>query len=208
MSRCSIRQAKATNAGGPCKAALDHPTVRQEDKAMLGLGQLDHFQPDAMRLGGVDSLLTRIALVNVGNFHRLSGHLLHRCALVVDLGPVLGIGRRHVEREQMAHGVDGGMHLGAFAPLVPVIPASCATLGVDCRLRLSKIAADVWSGRPAATRSSRRRSWTIASKAPAASQRKAFKTSRKSCRRCGASSRTRVKYGATKAHSSSLTSLG
>ena len=38
--------------------------------------------------------------------------------------------------------------------------------------------------------------------------RKALKTSRSSCRRCGASGVIRVRYGATNAHSSSVTSVG
>src|SRR4051812_11989756 len=90
--------------------------------------------------------------------------------------------------------------------------------------------------RPTARRRISRRSCTIASKQPAliqrwvcwytsshggrfvgsirhaaparTIQRSALKTSRNSYFRCGASSRTRARYGATNAHSSSLTSLG
>src|SRR5512141_2085923 len=39
-------------------------------------------------------------------------------------------------------------------------------------------------------------------------QRMALKISRRSCSRCGASSFISVRYGATKSHSSSVTSLG
>ena len=39
-------------------------------------------------------------------------------------------------------------------------------------------------------------------------QRSPLKTSRKRCSRCGVSSVIKVKYGATNAHSSSLTSVG
>src|SRR3954452_11530578 len=90
--------------------------------------------------------------------------------------------------------------------------------------------------RPTARRKISRRSCTIASKQPSLIQRwvcwytnshggrlvgsirhdapartihrSPLKTSRNSYFRCGASSRTRARYGATNAHSSSLTSLG
>src|SRR5579872_3768955 len=46
---------------GPSKAALDHPTTRQQRKAVLGFGQLLHFQRDTVlgrRGWGLETFVT------------------------------------------------------------------------------------------------------------------------------------------------------
>ena len=61
-----------------------------------------------------------------------------------------------------------------FVRLAPSEPARAPLAGVDCRVWLSQIAARGWARRPAARRRMTRRSWTIASKQPAASHRRAW----------------------------------
>ena len=44
-------------ASRPGKGTLDHPTSWQQHKAPLGVGQLNHFQPDSVLVGGGFGLL-------------------------------------------------------------------------------------------------------------------------------------------------------
>lgn len=69
---------QAAEAGGPSKVSLDDPALGQENKAVLGLRQLDDLEADAMGLGSVSRVLARVALVDVGQLHRVPGHLLYR----------------------------------------------------------------------------------------------------------------------------------
>ena len=64
-------------ASGPSKGAFDHPTTRQQHKAFLRFGQFDHFQPDALLLGGLGGVLARVALIDKGDFDVLACDLLH-----------------------------------------------------------------------------------------------------------------------------------
>ena len=43
---------QTTKADSPGKGTFDHPPARQQDKALLGFGQLHHLQPNAFPLGG------------------------------------------------------------------------------------------------------------------------------------------------------------
>jgi site-specific DNA recombinase len=61
------------------KDYFEHPAPRQQHEALLGLGQLDHAQLDAVLGGVLPGLLARVALVGPGEFDRLAGDLLH-CA--------------------------------------------------------------------------------------------------------------------------------
>lgn len=64
-------------AGGPSEAALDHPAAGQQDKAFLGVWKFDHFQLDSVYGGGLGRRLARIALIDIAQFDRVTGHLLH-----------------------------------------------------------------------------------------------------------------------------------
>ena len=48
-----------------------------------------------------------------------------------DQRTILLVRWRHQEREQVAQGIDAGMRLRAFAPLMPVVACPCSALG--CR---------------------------------------------------------------------------
>ena len=93
---------------------------------------------------------------------------------MTDLGTVQRVGWRDTQRQQVAEGVDRGMQLGALLPLGPVVARPGAALGVDRKVRLSRMAALGSAARPSASRSTTRRSCAMASKQPAASQRRAW----------------------------------
>lgn len=47
---------QAPEPGRPPERALHHPAAWQQHEALLGLRELDHLQPDALRLGGLRRL--------------------------------------------------------------------------------------------------------------------------------------------------------
>src|SRR5919205_923509 len=214
--RDGLRQAlvvtsQAPEAGGPGERALHNPAARQEDEAPLGLGVLDHLQADAVLGRRLGRLVPGVALVHKRQLDVLAGHGLDGVRQVADLRSFLLAGGGHQHRQQI-------------------------TVRVHRRVQLSRIAALGCGGRPWTNRTNTRRSCTIASKQPAAIQRwvcwyttgqggsscgsnrqgapartiqrRALKTSRSSYRRWPASSGSSARYGATNAHSSSVTSVG
>jgi hypothetical protein len=59
---------QAAEASGPGEAAFHDAALGQQDKAPLGLGQLDHLQADAVRGGHRGDLVTGVALVHIRQF--------------------------------------------------------------------------------------------------------------------------------------------
>src|SRR5262249_45564849 len=124
--------------------ALDHPAPRQQHKAVLGRGQFDDFQSDAVGGGILGSLLTSVALVDKRDLDRLTGHLLDLFGQFGYLCALLLIGRRDQQGQQL-------------------------TPDVHCDLDL---AAALGCGAPSAiSRNRERKSWTRTSKTPAFNQR-------------------------------------
>jgi hypothetical protein len=67
-------------AAEPCRpgeAAFDDPTAWQQQEASFCHRVLDHFEPQAMLLGGLGSGGAGVTLVYIGQFDRAAGHLLH-----------------------------------------------------------------------------------------------------------------------------------
>jgi len=54
---------QAAKVGNPGDAALDHPSTRQKDKALLGFGKLHHFQSYALIGSILGRLPTGVSLV-------------------------------------------------------------------------------------------------------------------------------------------------
>jgi hypothetical protein len=106
---------QAAETSGPGDAALDHPALGQQDKAALGLGQLDHLQADALPLSRRRRLL--------------AGGLVDRDGQQLHLRAVLGISWGDVQGEQVPQRVDGSVQLGATASLVAVVARPPAALG-------------------------------------------------------------------------------
>lgn len=90
-------------AAHPAKAAFNPPASGQENDALLRLGVLDHLELDAVLGRRSLGQLARVALIHVGQLHGLAGRLLHRGRELLDLRPVLFVGRRDVERQQVTH---------------------------------------------------------------------------------------------------------
>jgi hypothetical protein len=151
---------------------LDHPSSRQQDKASFRLWKFDDLQSDPIFFGCLSRSITRVASIDEGNFDRLSGGLLNRLGKLTHLSTVLLIGRSHQQTQEVAQRIDGCMHFTALASLGSIITRMVATdRGVDCKVRLSKMAAEGCRLRPLASRSNKRRSSTRAVKQPAANQR-------------------------------------
>jgi hypothetical protein len=113
----------------PGKGAFHHPAPGQQDKAMLGLWQLDDGQLDALGGRRLGRSVSSIGLVDKGHLHRLAGGLLHPLRQLAHLGAILLIGRRDQQGQQMPQRIDRHMHFAAFAPLGTIIARMAATLG-------------------------------------------------------------------------------
>jgi site-specific DNA recombinase len=108
---------------------LHHPASRQEDEALLGLGVLDHLQADAAppRLAG--GRLAGVPLIRERHFHRAAGDLLKPRGQLRHLRPLLFVGRRDLQRQQLPQRIHGDMHLRAVPLLGPVVARAAAALG-------------------------------------------------------------------------------
>ena len=131
-------------AGQPPKAAhpadlpFDHPAAWQQHEAARDVRQFDDLQRDAGGRGRLPRGLAGVPLVDVGQGDRFAGRRLDRRRQLGDLRPVLGVGGRDVQREQLAQRVDGEVDLTARAAR-GAIPARADRRfrayfgGCDCR---------------------------------------------------------------------------
>lgn len=105
----------------PGDAALTHPVLRQRNNAPRGHRQRDHLQVTAVgsRLGG--RLRTRVALVDEGHLHRVVSYLLHAVGQRRHLYPVVFVGERDYNRQQLPQRSHGQVHRRAFPPAVPIV---------------------------------------------------------------------------------------
>ena len=120
LSQALIIASQPAEARHPRKAALNYPAPRQQHKATLGDGQLDHFQANALRLSISRRLFTRLALVHKCHFDRLAGHLLDLLGQRRDLRPVLLVGRCDQDGQQLTQRVDRQVD---FEPLRRLCPS-------------------------------------------------------------------------------------
>jgi hypothetical protein len=85
----------------PGKRAFDDPTAWQQDEAPLGFRVLDDLQSDAVRLGRFGRSIAGVALVHIGQFHRVTGDRLHLASELLHLLPLLSRGRGDHQRQQV-----------------------------------------------------------------------------------------------------------
>jgi site-specific DNA recombinase len=111
------------------KDYFDHPAPGQQNEAAFGLGQLDHFELDAVRGGSGRRALAGVAPVHEGDLDALAGGLLAGLGKTADFGAVVGIGGGDVQREQVAEGVHGGVDLAALLAFGPVMAGPVPALG-------------------------------------------------------------------------------
>jgi hypothetical protein len=173
-----VRQAlivtsEATKACHPTEAAFYDPAAREKNKAFLRLGQLDDFKTNAMLLGFVSRDITRVALPS--SQRRLQCARQSLPELVAPTArPERDPGHRRVSHTAPANGPAYRPPCGSYCLCAASrrhTPPAAHFPGLDCSVRLSKIAALGWWFRPSASRSTTRRSCTIASNTPAFSQR-------------------------------------
>src|SRR4051812_16609923 len=124
LRQALIITGKTAKASHPSETALDNPTTRQEDKTTLGSRQFDHFQADSVLQGGFSSLLTRVALVNEGDFNRVASGGLHLLSQLTNLSAVLFISGGYMQRQQIAQGIHSQMYFAAFASFRAIISRS------------------------------------------------------------------------------------
>ena len=103
----------------PGKRAFEDPTAWQQDEAPLGFRVLDDLQSDAVRLGRFGRSIAGVALVHIGQFHRVTGDRLHLASELLHLLPLLSRGRGDHQRQQVPQRVHRHMRLGAALFLVP-----------------------------------------------------------------------------------------
>ena len=120
----SLRQAftvadQAAEARHPCEAAFDDPAARQQHEAMLGRGQLDDLQTDAVCLHIRRRPVASIALVNECDLDRFVRHFLDLSGQLTDLCPVLFVGRSDDNRQQVTQCIDRQVYLPALRRLCP-----------------------------------------------------------------------------------------
>src|SRR5438093_10306380 len=113
----------------PCEAALYYPPAGQQHKPSLGIRQLDHLQPDALLLGSLGSVVTRVALVYKCYFYRAACHFLHLLRQLLHLCSLPLTGCCNTQGQQVAESVYRQMYLAPLAALGSVVACSCATLG-------------------------------------------------------------------------------
>lgn len=146
---CSVEtfvvSGESAKACRPCEASLDHPSSGQEHETAPGHGVFHNFEPDAVVLGCGRGGLANVALVDIGQFDLIAGHLLHLHGQRLDLRPVALVCRSHGEGEQVAKRIDRDMYLRALPAPGPVLGGTGSALGrrlkraaVDhCRRRLA-----------------------------------------------------------------------
>ena len=89
---------------------------------------MTHRRLDPPRFRFLARAVSRIALVDPRQFHRVARCLLDRIGEVADLSTLLRIRRRDPQGQQVPERVDGGMDLGALGSLVAVVARAVPAL--------------------------------------------------------------------------------
>src|SRR5262249_15919397 len=101
----------------PGEAALNDPTLWQQDEAAFSLWGLHDEQVDAVLGGAGEWIGTRVALIDVGDLDVLASDGLHLSGQRLRLHAFIFTSWRHRERQRIAQRIHGGMDLRALAPL-------------------------------------------------------------------------------------------
>ena len=80
---------------------LQNPATRQEHKSPFSLLVLYNLQPHAMSLRLFGGLLSSVALIDVGQFHRLPGRLVDGLGQLAHVLPLWLVGRAYAQGEQV-----------------------------------------------------------------------------------------------------------
>jgi hypothetical protein len=118
MTRFPKRWRRAT-AGGGAAAALSLSSIVQSHDPQF----------DTMSLGSVGGLSAAAAMADTGQTHLLAGGGLHCLRQAANLGRVIRVGRRNVQRRQLARRIHGQMQVGSLRAPGAIIPGSLPTFG-------------------------------------------------------------------------------
>ncbi len=138
----------------PSKVPFDDPAAQQKHESSLGLGTLDHLQPDAVFSRGLASVFARVILIDPGQLHLLACDLLYSLGQHANLVTILLVGCGDVQRQQMAQRVDGRVHFGS----TPSSLASCLWANPRARRVAMRRSGNVAAG----AEGSKPRNWTMA----------------------------------------------
>jgi len=93
-------------SGHPAEAPFHSSPARQQDEAALSLGVRGDFEADAVGRGVSGRLSAGVPLIDEGERDGLAGDLLDGLGERGNLDPILLVGRRDVQGEQVAERVD------------------------------------------------------------------------------------------------------
>ncbi len=111
------------------KRTFHHSALWLQDKTALRLGKFHDFQAKAIGLGSFSCCIASIALIDRRPFDRLTSDLLHALSQRAHLRPVLLVGRRHKQGQQMSQRIDSHIDLAALVALSPIKTRMAATFG-------------------------------------------------------------------------------
>ncbi len=95
----------------------------------LASGEFDDLRFDSLREGGLGWLLAGIALVDIGEIDTVTGGGLRGLRQATDLGEVVRVGRRDMQRPEVAQDVDDEVDLRNLLALGPIVPGLLAAFG-------------------------------------------------------------------------------
>jgi hypothetical protein len=123
--------AQAADAARPREGARDDPAPGQQHEPLLGLRQRVDVQLDAARRRVLLDWLPRVALIDEAHRHGVPGRFLHRLDQHRHLRPILLIGRRHHQGQQVAQRIDRHVDLRsllALGAIVAIVPSALPAL--------------------------------------------------------------------------------
>lgn len=119
---------KAAESRHPRKVALHDPAPAKQHEATLGLRLSNHLQHDAVVVGVVLGLLAGIAVVDLRELDVPTGGTLLGLRRASQWGTVLLVCRHPVQRQLVAEGVDGNVHLRPLPALHAIASVAVAAL--------------------------------------------------------------------------------
>src|SRR5258706_3207088 len=91
-----------TKTSHPGEGALHDPASGQQDKALLGFGQFNDFQVNAMLSSSLFGLGSGIALVDKGDFNAVTRNFLNLLSQQAHLSALLLVGWGDMQRQQQS----------------------------------------------------------------------------------------------------------
>jgi len=120
LSQALLVSCQPPEPAHPPEVPFDHPAAWQQDEPTLHLGQLDDLQHNPVVRRHLPWSVASITLVHVGQRHGFARGLLDRRRQLGDVCPILFVGWRDVQGQQLTEGVDRKMDLAPLAAFGPV----------------------------------------------------------------------------------------